>query len=120
MNFKDKVLLFSLEPKENDSDGDNVFDSDGVFDTLKVTGVNESVSDEMLRLYFENPTRSGGGPVFDLSPLKNGECIVKFQDHKGMRKESKIIIIIAVITITVTIIAIVIVTISVVIFVTLI
>ena len=85
VNFKDKVLRFSFEPNE-DAD-DNVFNIDGAFDALTVTGVNESVSDEMLRMYFENPTRSGGGPVSDITPLKSGECVVKFQDSKGRRTE---------------------------------
>lgn len=57
---------------------------------IKVSGVSASLPREMLRFYFENKARSGGGPVSDIADdfEDKGVVFVTFEDHEVAKKVS--------------------------------
>jgi hypothetical protein len=54
-------------------------------DTVKVRGVDKTVSLETLTYYFESKKRSGGGPIMSIRPSDEDEnvVIISFEDPKG-------------------------------------
>lgn len=45
---------------------------------------NEACNEDMLKLYFKNKKRSGGGRLQDAKVTGKGRAIVTFQEREGM------------------------------------
>ena len=53
-------------------------------DTIKVAGLPESVSQDMVVMYFENKKRSGGGEIKSFNLMLNkGKAVITFKDPAG-------------------------------------
>ena len=55
--------------------------------TVVVSGFNEKANEALIRLFFENVKKSGGGPIQEirLHPDKK-QAVVTFQDEAGLSK----------------------------------
>lgn len=55
--------------------------------TVKVTGLSEDISEDLLTNYFENTKRSKGGPVCSIDIDRDlRECFITFESPEGMSK----------------------------------
>lgn len=55
--------------------------------TVKVTGLSEDISEDLLTMYFENTKRSKGGPVHSIDIDRYlRECFITFESPEGMSK----------------------------------
>ena len=54
-----------------------------VVDTIKVSGLEEDESQDLIQLFFENKRRSGGGDISNVYPLEDGEVIISFKNPAG-------------------------------------
>ena len=53
-------------------------------DTIKVTGIDKPVSEELLKMYFENKRKSGGGELVQMDYKKEeGIAVMVFKKTKG-------------------------------------
>ena len=58
--------------------------------TVKVTGLSEDISEDLLIMYFENTKRSKGGPVNSIDIDRDlRECLITFESPEGMFKALK-------------------------------
>ena len=52
--------------------------------TLLVHGITQEIKDDLLRLYFENSRRSGGGDIEEIRvDRSNGSATIIYQDPTG-------------------------------------
>jgi len=51
--------------------------------TVEVSGLTKDVSKDILLLYFENETRSGGGTVEDIQIFDDNAAYVTFESSEG-------------------------------------
>jgi hypothetical protein len=52
---------------------------------VRVSGINEKMSEEMLSLYFENEQRTGGGEIEDIFVDKpSGFAVITFKSREGL------------------------------------
>ena len=55
--------------------------------TVKVTGLSEDISEDLLTMYFESTKRSKGGPVRSIDIDRDlRECFITFESPEGMSK----------------------------------
>lgn len=55
--------------------------------TVKVTGLSEDISEDLLTMYFESTKRSKGGPVRSIDINRDLlECFITFESPEGMSK----------------------------------
>ena len=55
--------------------------------TVKVTGLSEDISEDLLTMYFESTKRSKGGPVHSIHIDRDlRECFITFESPEGMSK----------------------------------
>ncbi|XP_071948864.1 protein mono-ADP-ribosyltransferase PARP14-like [Antedon mediterranea] len=84
INDIDKVI-FKIKDEQLSGaviNANKVFD----VDTIVVKNVDKSCTEEMLKLYFENSSRSGGGPILDTN-LEKGT--IQFADYKVVKSVCK-------------------------------
>ena len=52
---------------------------------ILVSGIKQTTDEEVLKLFFENRRRSGGGPVQNVDYRKStGRAVITFYDDKGI------------------------------------
>jgi len=53
--------------------------------SIKIEGISQGISADVLMLYFENIKRSGGTDVVDIQYIKgSGKAVVTFENVHGM------------------------------------
>ena len=52
--------------------------------TVKISGISSQLSEELLRIFYENPKKSGGGDIADVQMCLNQGCAyVTFVNPEG-------------------------------------
>ena len=52
--------------------------------TIEVRGIPSDASEDIVRMFFENRKRSGGGEVKNVSLDKKGTAVITFYDAEGL------------------------------------
>jgi len=86
VDFKGQRMLVTKYEGQTADAGHIGKHSDGIFNTVKISGLTKNTPKEMISMYFENKKRSGGGSLRVIEYLKEkGKIVIKFDNPEGLR-----------------------------------
>ena len=81
-----RVTQYHEDSEDEELDEEAAMEEEFQFatDTIRVTGISKSVSSDLLKMYFVNKKRSGGGEVVRVDYKKEeGTAVLIFKEIEG-------------------------------------